>query len=373
MLTETATKVSTTVETAVGGYLRKTFLGLFNQLVGSTFQTQQLHVTGHIIMFAAFRENGSHTLFRQLEAVHNGLTPEPGVEKQFFAHNHLIDLLEELFLAGGIEIGDCRRGRGLGLLLIPVLLLVVHCFGNLLDQDTVLAADGPVMEDNNDGKDCYSEQNGYHTNKDIALAGVFCLLLHDSLLLLLLMIDSSQLLSRVPGLTAPERVLYFQHLLVEVGGLLATTHLPTGLGQAPFGGIHHLTQSVALFAYALNQVIVDGNSLLILITVTGSLTDSKIGVSMEKAGAFTSGFGANNDKAPVTYFLSDNNDYTVVLKDNSEAELKRKMEDGIQSVPTDNGQLTMDHYWYDLNGRQLQGKPTRKGVYIVGGKMVVIK
>jgi hypothetical protein len=29
--------------------------------------------------------------------------------------------------------------------------------------------------------------------------------------------------------------------------------------------------------------------------------------------------------------------------------------------------------WYDLNGRKLQGKPTRKGVYIQNGQKVVVK
>ena len=43
---------------------------------------------------------------------------------------------------------------------------------------------------------------------------------------------------------------------------------------------------------------------------------------------------------------------------------------GIEAI--DNGQLTIDN-WYDLNGRRLQGKPTKKGVYIQNGKKVVIK
>ena len=29
--------------------------------------------------------------------------------------------------------------------------------------------------------------------------------------------------------------------------------------------------------------------------------------------------------------------------------------------------------WYDLNGRKLQGVPTKKGVYIMNGKKVVVK
>ena len=45
---------------------------------------------------------------------------------------------------------------------------------------------------------------------------------------------------------------------------------------------------------------------------------------------------------------------------------------GIEAM--DNGQWSMDNgQWYDLNGRRLQGKPTKKGVYIQNGKKVVVK
>ena len=49
-------------------------------------------------------------------------------------------------------------------------------------------------------------------------------------------------------------------------------------------------------------------------------------------------------------------------------------ETGIVSM--DNGKWIMDKEagaWHDLNGRQLSGKPTRKGVYINNGSKVVIK
>ena len=45
---------------------------------------------------------------------------------------------------------------------------------------------------------------------------------------------------------------------------------------------------------------------------------------------------------------------------------------GIDAI--DNGQLIMDDGdWYDLNGRKLNKKPTKKGVYIQNGQKVVIK
>ena len=47
-------------------------------------------------------------------------------------------------------------------------------------------------------------------------------------------------------------------------------------------------------------------------------------------------------------------------------------ETGIQAI--DNGQLTMDNEGtYDLQGRKLSGKPTAKGMYIKGGKKMIVK
>jgi hypothetical protein len=43
---------------------------------------------------------------------------------------------------------------------------------------------------------------------------------------------------------------------------------------------------------------------------------------------------------------------------------------GIEDV--ERGMLNVER-WYDLNGRKLQQKPTRKGVYILNGSKVVIK
>ena len=43
---------------------------------------------------------------------------------------------------------------------------------------------------------------------------------------------------------------------------------------------------------------------------------------------------------------------------------------GLKAI--ENGQLTIDN-WYDLNGRKLNAMPTKKGVYIMNGKKVVVK
>jgi len=55
---------------------------------------------------------------------------------------------------------------------------------------------------------------------DEAVAGVFGFLLHDNLVLLVIVINSGQFQGSVPGLTALQRVLYFQHIFVEDDGLL---------------------------------------------------------------------------------------------------------------------------------------------------------
>ena len=43
---------------------------------------------------------------------------------------------------------------------------------------------------------------------------------------------------------------------------------------------------------------------------------------------------------------------------------------GLKAI--ENGQLTIDN-WYDLNGRKLNGMPTKKGIYILNGRKVVVK
>ncbi len=51
-----------------------------------------------------------------------------------------------------------------------------------------------------------------------------------------------------------------------------------------------------------------------------------------------------------------------------------KDDDLITGVETiDHSPLTIDHSWFDLSGRKLSGKPTQPGLYINGGRKVVIK
>lgn len=112
----------------------------------------------------------------------------------------------------------------------------------------------------------------------------------------------------------------------------------------------------------------------VVITVTGSLEGSKIGVHMVTPGVFTSGYSANNDKAPITYFVPDNSDYQIVLSDN-EARLQKKMGDSIQGIDADeqgsfSNKTGEDGTCYDLSGRKVNSKSV-KGIYIVNGKKML--
>jgi hypothetical protein len=47
---------------------------------------------------------------------------------------------------------------------------------------------------------------------------------------------------------------------------------------------------------------------------------------------------------------------------------------GIGEIDTKTGEVTFDsEAWYTLNGVRLSGKPTKKGLYIMNGKKVVVK
>jgi adhesin HecA-like repeat protein len=108
-----------------------------------------------------------------------------------------------------------------------------------------------------------------------------------------------------------------------------------------------------------------------VITVTGSLEGSKIGIRMEKPDVFTSGYSTNNkDVSPVTIFVSDDSDYKVVASDN-EAKLVKNMETAVKGIEDAQGKV--EGIWYDLNGRQFNSMPAAKGIYLNNGRKVVVK
>ena len=111
----------------------------------------------------------------------------------------------------------------------------------------------------------------------------------------------------------------------------------------------------------------------VVITVTGALTDSKIGIRMEKPDVFTSGYSTNNkDVSPVTIFVSDDSDYKVVASDN-EAKLVKNFETAVNGIEDAQGKV--EGIWYDLNGRKIANgqKPIAKGIYMNNGRKVVVK
>lgn len=108
----------------------------------------------------------------------------------------------------------------------------------------------------------------------------------------------------------------------------------------------------------------------VVITVTGSLEGSSIGVTMSNIGSFTNGYSThNNGVLPVVYFESDNTDYEVVLIDN-EVELKKKIGTSVNGIDAEAGNRTGD-FIYTLSGSKVNGKSAAKGIYIINGKKVV--
>jgi hypothetical protein len=45
---------------------------------------------------------------------------------------------------------------------------------------------------------------------------------------------------------------------------------------------------------------------------------------------------------------------------------------GIGTLDTKTGDITLEG-WYTMDGRKLEGKPTKKGLYINNGRKIVIK
>ena len=151
MLTEAIAEICAAAETTFGGNLYNVFIGLFEQLFGSIFQTQMHDVGGQFCIVAALGEDGADAVFCQQETVHDGLTLELRVEEESLAHNNVVDVLEELLVGGCFQIGF-----GWWLLQPPVLIIHLFIFGDigyLLSQQTVLPADSSVLDDDDNGDD----------------------------------------------------------------------------------------------------------------------------------------------------------------------------------------------------------------------------
>ena len=55
-------------------------------------------------MLTALGEDGTHAFLRQLEAIHDDLALELGVEEEFFAYDDIVDILEELLVGKCVEV-----------------------------------------------------------------------------------------------------------------------------------------------------------------------------------------------------------------------------------------------------------------------------
>ena len=58
---------------------------------------------------------------------------------------------------------------------------------------------------------------------------------------------------------------------------------------------------------------------------------------------------------------------------NARLRIRRASGTGVNEIQEDNDTLITDDRWYTLDGRRLNGKPTKKGLYLKEGKKVVIK
>ena len=63
----------------------------------------------------------------------------------------------------------------------------------------------------------------------------------------------------------------------------------------------------------------------------------------------------------------------LTLGSNTGAPVLNISEEATSLSSIDNGQLIIDNSWFTLDGRKLDGMPTKKGIYINGGRKVVVK
>ena len=110
MLTEATAKIGTAPETAVGGNLSDGTLRIIDKNLGCIVQTQLQDIAGNLGVSAALSEDGAHTLLGKLEAIHDSLAFEAGVEVEAVTHDYFVDVPEELLVGERIKVvgGDGR-------------------------------------------------------------------------------------------------------------------------------------------------------------------------------------------------------------------------------------------------------------------------
>ena len=118
-LAEALAEIGVTGETTDFGYLGDIHIRLTGHEEGGILQTQLLQIVGDLGILATLGEGVTHTLLRQLEAVHDGLAVHIRVEEQAFAHDDIVDMLEQLLIGQRIQI--CYVAGGDRLLKLQLL------------------------------------------------------------------------------------------------------------------------------------------------------------------------------------------------------------------------------------------------------------
>ena len=125
-----------------------------------------------------------------------------------------------------------------------------------------------------------------------------------------------------------------------------------------YGGTVTTTFTIVADKTELNSVITDADAFY------GSIKDNYADIAATLLEAIDEAKGVQGDE---NASQQDVNDAVDALKDAIQA-AKDAIATGIAAI-----QMDAKSVWYDLNGRKLQGKPTRKGLYIVNGRTVVVK
>ncbi len=142
-----------------------------------------------------------------------------------------------------------------------------------------------------------------------------------------------------------------------VGQLVATFTIVKAAGSIAYAEKtvkKHLNET---FTHTLN-IVGDG-------TVTYESSNTEVATVDAKTGQVKT---LAPGKTVITATVADGKNYTYAVT-TAQYTLEVDTTVGIQGVQADEDGNT----WYDMNGRRLQGKPVRKGMYLKNGKKVVIK